>query len=897
MLPSFYRNRTAVSLSTALLCIHCSPSAHSQQPVSVTPDELRVAYVEKKDEPSSAERRGSGERFVADVPEGSLGPHLHLGKKKQVVVWVTPFGEEPGVYSVLLPKFGAASAPQRVFPLDTSVRQLQVGPTHREKIGVVMIRRDGVHERDVLEFLQLGPEGELLGKLQKITETPRDILWAQVVPSASGGVLIWAERDGQGAEIFRVGVSASGAFAPHSLVHNVKSWQIAHGALGASLVVFEGGADGRIVLRQLGAAGQVLGAPIVLAADVDGALDLDMVITKSHIVVAWSEIEEGEGRLHRVVLDASGNIVHHDGGLTERRRDQVLVGLFGDDDSDIAHVVWEAPLENAGGGRSLLAATIDPENARAGRVQSLALAGKDPLLPRFAQRKNALQFLAEIPQGKFASRRVAGTLINASSATKNLKLKESSSPMAWDLQCSPQDCYYLLADDSSPQTHVYISRVLPDKSPAKVWSSLQAETFPRLGATRVIAEVPEISSLVGAPLGGESDLLFWLSYFDPSQPYITPSQPAPDGRRAPLRALLKTMTVGRNIEARDGLLEGSQVVSYRARSLGGAVVVKPQKGKGLLLWAALDGKSPQLFATQIDARGNKISQKMLTRQKGEITDVAAARVDNGYIIGWIESKGDRAKIFTQKIDLNLRKTSKPLAIGEHLGAPSGLQLARQGKDVVGVFAASQAPGSAAPSEIYSFSLHGVSARKKEGLQKITATPFHSHSPQIASTEEGSSSFVCSWIESGTNSQQLPLLSAEHEPSRAAQEPNSTAQLNQSAALQFASLSSSGKLLGRASSAQITGTVVAFSLDCTKANCRALATAEISGERNVQGSIWAATYRKGEAIQSQKIMPLRVGVTTGVTPLLVGDDAFFVDADEDRTRWLLRRATIEWFKPR
>src|SRR5690606_15492601 len=193
----------------------------------------------------------------------------------------------------------------------------------------------------------------------------------------------------------------------------------------------------------------------------------------------------------------------------------------------------------------------------------------------------------------------------------------------------------------SPTTTVYLtSDLLSSHTFSRVThgATIFDSSAPRIRRFEALEPVPELSGLSAVRVGEEDsghELLTWLSYFDPDQPYVIPSTPAPDGRRAPVRALLSTVAVS---PLGDSARSESRVLSYRARSLGHVSLVSPEAGTGLVAWAAVDGKDPQLFATLVNERGEKARQKMLTRTPGEVSDVAAVRVADGYMIAWVDGR-------------------------------------------------------------------------------------------------------------------------------------------------------------------------------------------------------------------------------------------------------------------
>jgi hypothetical protein len=600
---------------------------------------------------------------------------------------------------------------------------------------------------------------------------------------------------------------------------------------------------------------------------VDGALDLDMAMTKSHITVAWSARQKYESRLYGATLDRSGKVVHPLHPLTVPNGNQALVRLVGSSTSDEQYVIWDEPERAEGSARSLLVGKWAFGESPLVASAALQVGGTDTLLPSFARAPNGLALLTETPKdGRL------GILWGERMSSIPLKVPGPNElTMSWDLSCSESGCFVLLADDGYP-TSVYIAELRgqhPDSSALAI--SAEAE-LPRVVSRQALSEVPELSELNGfRSSSGSHDLVSMVSYFDPTQPYIIPNAPAPDGRRAPVRALLKNVVVGTNAVG-EALETSSEVISYRARSLGGVALVAGKDERSLLAWAALDNKTPQLFVTVLDARGRKLRQKMLTRGTGEVSDIAAIRVGNDYEIAWVDGRGPTSQVFTMRVDEQLRVRRGAGALTSHAVSPTGLSMTLIDEQVFLAWADSRSDSD--QSDIYFASLDAKGGLPLRGPERLMETLGHSYSPEFGVTKDvtGVRTAVCAWVDQ---------LGGEEKggPSR----------------LSFVHLEVDGAAKGEPISVPVDGSVADFSLSCDSSACRALLAVETpQSEGRPAGSLWGATYQLGTPPVAKRLLGLRAGITTGVTPVLVGGDAYFADLDPGAARWLLHRARIEWF---
>src|SRR5690606_13663252 len=126
--------------------------------------------------------------------------------------------------------------------------------------------------------------------------------------------------------------------------------------------------------------------------------------------------------------------------------------------------------------------------------------------------------------------------------------------------------------------------------------------------------------------------------------------PAPDGKLAPVRALLGVRTL-----TNDGKSEASKIVSYRARSTSGISLARLGDERALLAWTALDKGRPEVFATLLDKRGGTVRQKMLTSGAGEVSAVAAASLPRGSVVAWIGDRDGEPRLYAARLDDELAR--------------------------------------------------------------------------------------------------------------------------------------------------------------------------------------------------------------------------------------------------
>jgi len=253
----------------------------------------------------------------------------------------------------------------------------------------------------------------------------------------------------------------------------------------------------------------------------------------------------------------------------------------------------------------------------------------------------------------------------------------SSVNLGWDLECVGTTCAGLGA-------------VFSDRSPVGWLGAQAAPGKPKAGNYRQPDSAPVVEALlptpelvsVAAQADAEGTTIAWLSYFDPSIPYTRPKAIAPDGRLAPVQAELRTQFVPAGLRSADlaTRLPSSEVISIRARSVAGVALAR--KGdRQLLAWSAIDGAAPQVFMTELDARGHRLRQGMLTRQKGDVLAVRTVATPNGWVIAWIDTRRGRPDAYLGLIGPSLERLTPDTRVELADCSVSGLDLAVVGNEI------------------------------------------------------------------------------------------------------------------------------------------------------------------------------------------------------------------------
>jgi hypothetical protein len=439
-------------------------------------------------------------------------------------------------------------------------------------------------------------------------------------------------------------------------------------------------------------------------------------------------------------------------------------------------------------------------------------------------------------------------------ATEPLRLTETGGApidLAWGVGCQAGNCTALAAPKTGPAPIYLVSLKKTSDVFLAAGRTNDDSVRPWLAANEALQEVDPLADIVA--VGDEKEeLVVWLTHFDPTLPYERPKVAAPDGRFAPVRALLQTVHSS-NIRSEP------YNVSLRARSLGG-VALAPSSGSDYLIgWTAIDKDVPQVFVTLLSPRGQKKQLQMLTRSPGEKSDVDLARLSNGWVVGWVDERHQDPEVYALKIADNLLPATPEVRLSEMKGAAADLSLLTLGDRVLVVWGDARA-GKGGNASVYTRVINSSDLRAQGSEVLLTSSVGHAHS--IKASRWGAGALVA-WLEnaSGTGSPELRL----------------------------AELDAQGKLTGEEKSLDVgASSLSGLALECVEQNCRIV----FGGAKDAQAILWGAVYDRKSGIRQRQLSTLTGSPSQQLLPTLHGNIVFFGEqSSQGQTR--LRRLHIHW----
>ncbi len=874
----------------AFIAISCSPAA-GQPPAHPHPRPVASAASDA----GAAQPTGLPSVELAAVPPGTYGPYVGVRPGSAVAVWaeIPGKGKSRRWYTVAL---GADSSPPAK-PLALTDAPGQVGLVAVKPAGgpakaagagkpaglgqpgfVVVSTRRGFGSQQV-EAMVLGVRGELSGGPTALAEPAGDVLWVDAVPTSRGTLALWAVQHGDRADLFDVELGAAGemAGAVHKVLEGARAWQVVPvkgGAALAAVVADKGHSSaGPVDLLYLDLDGKA-GKPLEVSKSPTAELDLDMTRVEGSLLLAWSDERDLEPRVYLASVDATGKLSHPPTPATERVGEQALVRLVRPfEDHGPAYIAWENLTELPEHGTAIKLAPVAADAKLGPSRGVLYMSAEDGSVPEMKATRGGVAALTLAPAcrrgGDCDSAEKLPTFIEydrnmrvvATEPARLSVLGGAGVSLAWGLTCRSRGCMALAALSKSPAPIYALDLTAHTGDWTPPGHQVTPPTPPYAASNAAVAEVPPLSDISATRLG-DTTLAAWVTYFDPTTPYKRLKHPAPDGRYDPPRALLQVRAFP------DGKPAGeAQTISLRARSLGGVSLAPgdPSNHDALLAWAAMDNKQPQVFLTRVGADGKKQVQHALTHAKGETSDVVAAYVGDGWLVGWVDERTGDPEVYVTKVNRALKPVAPEHRVTSVSGAATGLTMLRRGDHTL--LAWSDARDGAEPgwADIYLSRINNADAKPLGPEQRLLATRPHSHSPVLAAFGKGA---VVAWVE------------ARPENPLASDSPGiRIGQLDENGAPVAPPIVIPGD----------GGSPTSVGLSCKEAMCGVVMSVDLGRRAVLQAFEW----HPGDARPHlSRLTGLSGPAGESVFPVLLGTDLFFADETrQDSGR--VRRLRIQW----
>jgi hypothetical protein len=244
-----------------------------------------------------------------------------------------------------------------------------------------------------------------------------------------------------------------------------------------------------------------------------------------------------------------------------------------------------------------------------------------------------------------------------------------------------------------------------------------------------------------------------------------------------------------------------------------------------------------------------------------VSDLSAVRVADGWIVGWIDERKGECEVLVAKVDQRLGRVGPERRLAAFKGAATGLRLLARDQRAYAVWADARNPKRPGWADIYGAVLNSSDASPLGEAHALEATPPHSYSPVLGSTDDG---VVLAWIEQ----------TGEEQP--------------EGARVELVRLDHQGQPLSTPLAVPTTaGTPTSLDLDCAGKTCHVL----VAVDQGTRGALEAFVY-DGTEPRPRRLTLLGGPGGQSVALALLGHQLLYSDlTGEGRGR--VRRMLIDW----
>jgi hypothetical protein len=817
-------------------------------------------------------------KLVERVPEGTFGPYVGASARGNTLALWAAQAQTEGArwFSSVLDSKGTPLAPPR--SLAEAPSELGLAAVAGTAQGFVALATGVSPTGTRVEALQLGHAGELLNGPTPLVHSRTEVLWVKALPVGEVTVALWATLAVGAADVWLAPLTPAGAqqAAPVRVLEGAKAWQAVEfgdGIALAAVLVGQSEASRSLLVTFVDSDGRVLGKTEIESG---GSLEdqLDAARVGDNLVVSWTA---REGRDQRLFLAALGPdtrlLAPPEPALATFGRQRLIQIVPPSEPRGDALLAWEHVGQAPRGQRRVRLARLGDRGRLEPAAAELTFSGGASVGNGSDGSGSDEIELARKGRGVAALTRALSCSPDAPScalpepvptfvelgadlelvASEPLRLAPEGgkvADLAWGLRCTPEVCSALGAVPAAP-VPIYGVEL---RARSRAWppaASRIEPALPRARDLRSLAEGEPLADVAAARVGG-GWLLATLTQFDESTPYVRRKTPAPDGKLAPLRALLSVQPF-----SNEGRGDASKVISYRARSTSGIALARLGDERSLLAWTALDQQRPEVFATLLGKNGTPVGQKMLTAGAGDVTALAAASLPRGSVVAWIADRNGEPQLFAARLNEELVRTAPEQRLSP-AGGFTGLSLARHGDEAW--LASTRRDEREEVLSITRLDPKTAARRGEEiAIQRSEASALGS--PVLVMNGTGA---LLGWVE-------RPLAGG-----------------GEAARAFLAELDAEGRRVGEPISvASPSGDPIALRLFCDAGHCQGAIDARPPRGPSIEGF----EFRTG-SVPEARVLVYRAGAAADPPAFALADGALF-HADRSEHRGSLRRAAIDW----
>lgn len=774
---------TVVFASLATLA-SLSPVACSSRPKIPPGKNFAIRPIVTKSD-AGADRPGAAPSSVPSYLVGSLGksdgPHLaRAAGGAALVAWIASDGTARRLFTVPLSPDGEPRSDARAVANAPSETPTFVLRASGDRSGYFAGWGAILDRGETLSVVALGIDGNPRGPVVDLARTNDHVVWFEIVPTARGGIVVWAEETrGGDANVLSVAIDADGKQrgVPSRIGRGVTGWQAIATTNGAGVALVSppdskgaGAAptkdkDDRERLRarerataakagtlswvRLDADARPVGAPTAIATKATVAGDIDVVSAGTAYVFAWTDRTREDPEVEIAAVDDAGKVepprplMDAIGGAT--------LAAIASGKQGIA-LAWDEPTKRPKSSRRVHLAKVTAAGALgAQELAAIEVQGRAGVELVATDAGYAMLVAAQVCAGGSPDERCAApvsapTFIRfdaqlAPTETHPLRLgvEHEVAALAWGLACAGERCLALTASSANP-TPVSAANLSPRATPYRAPAvAARPPNAPRLTGLETLSGGEPYADLAVAKVGEGSQLALITSAVDEHEQKREQS----GAERATAR---KDATVSVRTFDASGAMKGAPfVVTHRALTAGGVAIAaagKPEDG-AVVAWVARDGGDPQVHVTKLNAAGRRTNEVQVTSSKGDAADVSIAWAGDGWLLAWVDARDGNGEVYATKLDKDLNRTAKEERITNAPGDAGDVTLVVQGERAWLAWSDPRESPKDGFSDVYVTTLTTKDARRASDEVRVLATAAHSRSPSLALANDVP---IVGWIE-------------------------------------------------------------------------------------------------------------------------------------------------------
>jgi hypothetical protein len=394
--------------------------------------------------------------------------------------------------------------------------------------------------------------------------------------------------------------------------------------------------------------------------------------------------------------------------------------------------------------------------------------------------------------------------------------------------------------------------------------ALEKPKPPHPKSNRTIHAAEEKLSAIDVGIVGNTTFLAYLTQHEEG---LTPSRLPPPGAPGDTKKPMEALLGVQRIDASGQRIDAPTIVSIRARSAGGlALAPHLSDSEVAVAWTARDNGVPQVFVTRVGSDGKTRLQRMITRSRGEVGDVAIAAHGDGWILGWVDWRDGNGEVYVARLDKMLIKQGVEKRITQAQGDAADLSLLVMGNEVIVAYGDMRDHPNHATANPYVQKLNATTLARIGEEHRIDSSEHHTQGIHLSKSGQD---VVLGWL-----TQSAPISG---EMARGG------AWISR---LDPATLQSIGSKINLDTQKS---QPISMKMSCEVDACHGAMMVSASGHRRIEGFQFHLNTSRSDHGQLARCNSL---APADITPALLNGTVFFVDRGTSSTD-SVRRVEVQW----